>query len=108
MPVIVFARGVHQNWDELVKTGANALSIDWNVDILKISHEIPSNIALQGNLDPALLTASPSIATEKTKIILDSMKNRNGFIFNLGHGVPPNASIDTINAVNNTVQSYGK
>ena len=104
----MFARGVHHNWDELVKTGANALSVDWNVDLLKISHEIPSNIALQGNLDPALLTASPSIATEKTKKLLHSMKNRNGFIFNLGHGVPPNASIETINAVNNTVQSYGK
>lgn len=108
VPVTVFARGVHHNWSELIKTGANALSIDWNVDLSKISQKIPSSIALQGNLDPALLTASPSIATEQTKNILQSMKNRNGFIFNLGHGVPPNASIETINAVNNTVQSYGK
>ena len=105
VPVTVFARGVHHNWSELIKTGANALSIDWNVDLSKISQEIPSNIALQGNLDPALLTAPPSIATENKKYT-SQYENRNGFIFNLGHGVPPNASIETINAINNTV--HGK
>ena len=106
VPFIVFARGVHHNWDELTYTGANALSIDWNINIKKTADFLPKNVAIQGNLDPALLTTNPDAAIAATKIILEDMKNRNGFIFNLGHGVTPNANIETIQAVTNTVQNY--
>jgi uroporphyrinogen decarboxylase len=106
VPVTVFGRGVHQNWEQLIQTGANALSIDWNIDLPTLSKQLPSTLALQGNLDPALLTASPSVAIEQTQRLLDGMRDRNGFIFNLGHGVPPNASIETIAAIAQTVQTY--
>ena len=87
-------------------TGANALSIDWNINIKKTADFLPKNVAIQGNLDPALLTTNPDAAIVATKIILEDMKNRNGFIFTLGHGVTPNAKIETIQAVTNTVQNY--
>jgi len=106
VPFIVFARGVHHNWDELTYTGANALSIDWNINIKKTADFLPENVAVQGNLDPAVLTTNPDAAIAATKLILEDMKNRNGFIFNLGHGVTPNAKIETIQAVTNTVQNY--
>ena len=106
VPVTVFGRGVHQNWEQLIQTGANALSIDWNIDLPTLSKQLPSTLALQGNLDPALLTASPSVAIEQTQRLLDGMRDRNGFIFNLGHGVPPNAYIETIAAIAQTVQTY--
>ena len=106
VPVTVFGRGVHQNWEQLIQTGANALSIDWNIDLPALSKQLPSTLALQGNLDPALLTASPAVAIEQTQRLLDGMHGRNGFIFNLGHGVPPNASIETIAAIAQTVQTY--
>ena len=106
VPITVFGRGVHQNWDELIATGANALSIDWNIDLPRLSQQLPDHIALQGNIDPALLTAAPEVAAEKTQELLDRMQGRSGFIFNLGHGVPPNASVETIAAIAQTVQTY--
>ena len=106
VPFIVFGRGVHHNWDALINTGANALNIDWNINIKKIADILPKNIAVQGNLDPAILTTKPNTAIAATKLILQDMKNRNGFIFNLGHGVTPNAKIETIKAVTNTVKNY--
>lgn len=105
VPVIVFARNVHHNWSEVVQTGANVLGIDWGIRLSDVRKEIPTDVALQGNLDPALLLAKPEAAISETQRILDEMRNRNGFIFNLGHGVPPNADIETILAIAETVQN---
>ncbi len=106
VPITVFGRGVHQNWEQLIRTGANALSIDWNIDLPALSKQLPLTLALQGNLDPALLIASPAVAIKQTQLLLEGMRGRDGFIFNLGHGVPPNASIETIAAITQTVQTY--
>ena len=104
VPVMVFARNVHHNWDEVVRTGANALSIDWTLNLRNTAEQLPANIAVQGNLDPALLCATPEAAEKETRRILREMQGRNGFIFNLGHGVPPEAQLDCIQAVARTVQ----
>jgi uroporphyrinogen decarboxylase len=106
VPVTVFGRGVHDNWNDLIRTGANALSIDWNINLPALSQKLPDTLALQGNLDPALLTAPPAVAAEQTRQLLTSMQHRNGFIFNLGHGVPPNAAPETITAIAQTVQQF--
>jgi uroporphyrinogen-III decarboxylase len=52
--------------------------------------------AVQGNMDPALLVAKPEAAIAETRRLLDEMRGRDGFIFNLGHGVPPDADIAAI------------
>jgi len=104
-PTIVFARGVHHNWSEVVNTGATVLGIDWSIRLSDVCKEIPANVAVQGNLDPALLLATPEAAATETQNILEEMRGRNGFIFNLGHGVPPNATLESIQAVTETVQN---
>lgn len=106
VPTIVFARNVHHNWDEVVNTGANVQGIDWGVRLADICRIIPSNVALQGNMDPALLIAEPEAAIAEAQRILEEMRGRNGFIFNLGHGVPPDATIESIEAVAQTVQNW--
>ena len=106
VPTLVFARNVHHNWNEVVQTGANALGIDWSIRLSEVCKQIPKTIALQGNLDPALLLASPEAATTETTRILEEMRGRDGFIFNLGHGVPPNAHLESIQAITETVQKY--
>jgi len=106
VPTIVFARNVHHNWDEVVKTGANVQGIDWGVRLSDVCKIIPDNVAVQGNMDPALLVAKPEAAIAETCRILDEMRGRDGFIFNLGHGVPPDADIEVIEAVTQTVQNY--
>jgi len=106
VPTIVFARNVHHNWNEVVQTGASALGIDWSIRLSDVCKEIPANVAVQGNLDPALLLAKPEAAAAETQKILEEMRGRNGFIFNLGHGVPPDADIGSIMAVTKTVQNW--
>ncbi|MCK5676830.1 MAG: uroporphyrinogen decarboxylase, partial [Verrucomicrobia bacterium] len=93
-------------WNEVVQTGANALGIDWGIRLSDVCKEIPDTVAVQGNLDPSLLIAKPEAAIAETRKILEEMRGRNGFIFNLGHGVPPDADIDAIMAVTETVQSF--
>jgi uroporphyrinogen decarboxylase len=106
VPTIVFARNVHHNWDEVVKTGANVQGIDWSINLRKTADRLPSNVAVQGNLDPAVLHAKPQAAADAARRLLDEMRGRDGFIFNLGHGVPPDADIAAIEAVTRTVQEY--
>ncbi len=106
VPAIVFGRGVHHSWPALVNTGAQVLSIDWSIDLAETARQLPARIAVQGNLDPALLISTPAAAAAETNRILESMRGRDGFIFNLGHGVPPDASIETIQAVTATVQQF--
>ncbi len=100
VPVIVFSKGVHHNWGELISTGANVVGIDNSFPICEARKVLPQPIGIQGNLDPELLRLdSPELAIKQTKKILADMSGRNGFIFNLGHGVPPDARLQNIEAV---------
>jgi uroporphyrinogen decarboxylase len=104
VPVIVFAKGTHGNWDTLVKTGAQILGVDWNVSLADTRRNLPANVGVQGNLDPFVLSTSPEAVVAETRRILGEMKGLNGHIFNLGHGVPPNAKLENIEALVNTVR----
>ncbi|HVV00658.1 MAG TPA: uroporphyrinogen decarboxylase family protein, partial [Verrucomicrobiae bacterium] len=68
--------------------------------------QIPDGIALQGNLDPFFLTTTPDRVRTAARRILDEMKERPGHIFNLGHGVPPDAKLENIQALVETVRDF--
>ena len=106
VPVIVFAKGVHGNWGALLRTGANALGLDWTLHLENVQRRLPDNVAVQGNLDPFVLTTTAEIAARETRAILTGMRGRRGHIFNLGHGVPPNAKLECIESVVSTVRSF--
>jgi len=106
VPVIVFARNVHHNWKDVVNTGADALGIDWSISLRETADRLPADVAVQGNMDPALLIAKPECAAAEARRICEEMRGRNGFIFNLGHGVPPDADIAAIQAAAETVQTF--
>ncbi|MGH7951088.1 MAG: uroporphyrinogen decarboxylase [Limisphaerales bacterium] len=105
-PVIVFSKDVHGNWDALVETGANVLGIDSGVSISEIRKILPPCIGVQGNLDPFLLEMKPEIVAAETEKILAQMRGARGHIFNLGHGVPPNAKLENIAALVETVKNF--
>jgi uroporphyrinogen decarboxylase len=106
VPVIVFAKGAHGNWPALVRTGANVLGVDWTVPLAEVKAGLPADLAVQGNLDPAVLTATPEVVTAETTRILNSMRGWKGHIFNLGHGVPPDAKLENIEALVTTVRNF--
>ncbi len=103
-PVIVFAKGTHGNWNDLAGTGARVLGLDWTVNVAEVGVQVPSNVALQGNLDPLLLCAPPETMAVEAALMLDGMRRRPGHIFNLGHGVPPGAKLENIERL---VSLYG-
>jgi uroporphyrinogen decarboxylase len=105
-PVIVFAKGVHGNWNELVATGAQVLGIDSSIRLSEVGSSLPQTVAVQGNLDPFVLTTKPEAVTAEAGRILREMQGRPGHIFNLGHGVPPNAKLENIEALVNTVRGF--
>jgi uroporphyrinogen decarboxylase len=106
VPVIVFSKGTHDNWEELAATGARILGLDWTVSLARTRARLPERIGLQGNLDPMLLKTSPAIVAAETTRILRETRGWKGHIFNLGHGVPPDAGLENIQALVDTVRSF--
>jgi len=107
LPVIVFSLGTHGNWDDLLATGANVLGIDWQFPLIDARRLLPGDVGLQGNLAPALLSeAAPEAVAAETSRLLEVMRGRNGYIFNLGHGVPPDAKLENIAALVETVRGF--
>ncbi len=83
------------------------LGIDWQFSLAEARKILPVNWAIQGNLNPALLAeATPEQVAAETNRLLEEMRGRNGYIFNLGHGVPPKAKLENITALVETVRSF--
>jgi uroporphyrinogen decarboxylase len=106
VPVIVFSKDVHGHWQTLVDTGANVLGIDWTVRLADVRAQLPEQVGMQGNLDPSLLLTNPEIVAAETRRILTDMRGARGHIFNLGHGVPPEAKLENITALVETVKHF--
>jgi uroporphyrinogen decarboxylase len=106
VPVIVFAKGINQSWPTLVETGADVLGVDASVRLADVRRCLPPHIALQGNLDPACLKSTPEQVRAATRDILEAMRGSWGHIFNLGHGVPPDATLENLQALADTVQRF--
>jgi len=106
VPVIIFSKDAHGDWPALVNTGANVLGLDWTLNLPTAAAALPAHVGVQGNLDPALLTSRPDIVARETGKLLKSMASRPGYIFNLGHGVPPDAKLECIQALVDTVKDF--
>lgn len=103
VPVVVFSKGT-RNWSDLVLTGADVLGIDHGISLAEAAGQLPDSVAVQGNLDPELLLGTPERAAAATRTALAQMDGRNGWIFNLGHGLPPTANLESISAVIETLR----
>ncbi len=95
-PVILYAKGMGHKVVEQASTGASVLSLDWTVQLSQAQKSLSKTIALQGNLDPVILTTTPQITQIEAQRLLDEIGSRAGFIFNLGHGMIPSAKIECV------------
>jgi uroporphyrinogen decarboxylase len=84
---------------ELVSLGTTAIAFDWEKEMCDLRKEVPSHIAIQGNLDPAVLKGPLDILQEKTAALLSSMEGARGFIFNLGHGCEPDTPVENVRSL---------
>jgi uroporphyrinogen decarboxylase len=80
--------------------------VDWSTDLARARERVGERVALQGNLDPAVLLAPPAVARKEARRVLDAYGNRTGHVFNLGHGITPAASIDAVQALVDEVRTY--
>jgi len=105
-PRIVFTKGGGGWLESIAASGCEAVGLDWTVDPGDARGRIGANVALQGNLDPAVLSAPPARAREEVRRVLDAFGTAPGHVFNLGHGISPHARVDTVEAVVDEVRAY--
>ncbi len=103
VPVVLFTKGGCQWLEAMADTGADALGIDWSTDLAMARKRVGDRVALQGNLDPAVLYARPEIIREKVAAVLARFGKGSGHVFNLGHGITPDVDPEHAGALVNAV-----
>jgi uroporphyrinogen decarboxylase len=110
VPRIVFTKGGALWLESQAEIGADALGLDWTVDIGQARQRVGSKVALQGNLDPAILLSTPAAIEKEVVNILASYGQGHGHVFNLGHGItqwtPPENAAAMLDAVRQHSQQY--
>ncbi len=89
VPVILFTKNGGLWLESIAESGADALGLDWTMDIGVARSRVGAKVALQGNMDPAVLYASPDAIRAEVGRILASYGKGSGHVFNLGHGITP-------------------
>lgn len=94
VPVILFTKGGGQWLEAMADSGAQALGLDWTTNIADARARVGERVALQGNMDPSILYASPERIRQEVATILKGFGKGEGHIFNLGHGITPEVDPD--------------
>ncbi len=89
VPVILFTKGGGEWLELMADAGADALGLDWTSDIGEARARVGDRVALQGNMDPCILYASPERIREEVASVLKGFGSGAGHVFNLGHGIHP-------------------
>ena len=103
-PLILFGKGNDPYLDELAASGAEAVGVDWTIGLGDAARRIAGRTALQGNLDPVTLYASPEAIRREVGRALEDYRAGNGgscegHVFNLGHGLSPDMSPEHVGAL---------
>ncbi|MCW9699957.1 uroporphyrinogen decarboxylase [Avibacterium sp. 20-129] len=112
VPVTLFTKGGGLWLEHIANTGCDAVGLDWTVDLAEAKKRIGHKVALQGNMDPSVLYASPERIEQEVRSILADFGEGSGHIFNLGHGihqdVPEISPKIFVDAIHHYSQSYHK
>ena len=96
VPVTLFTKG-GGNWlESIADTGCDGVGLDWTVPLAQARARVAGRVALQGNLDPALLYASREKIETETARLLKAYGPGPGHVFNLGHGIPPDVNPERV------------
>jgi uroporphyrinogen decarboxylase len=105
-PIILYAKGTATHLTDQAFSGVKVISVDWTCDLAVVRRTLPANVAVQGNLDPVLMTTTPEIVRQQASRLLESLRGTSGHIFNLGHGITPQAKVECMSALVETVTSW--
>ena len=105
VPNIVFTKGGGGWLENIAAIGCDAVGLDWTVDIGAARARVGMRVALQGNLDPAILLSSAQVVQREAAAILASYGKGNGHVFNLGHGISQHTPPENVAALIETVRT---
>ena len=108
VPVILFTKNGGQWLETMADSGADALGIDWTTDLGDARARVGQRVALQGNMDPSILYASPERIRREVETVLASYGQGSGLVFNLGHGIHPHVNPDKVAVVVDAVHDLSR
>jgi uroporphyrinogen decarboxylase len=106
IPVISFCKGSSVFAPLMAEAKPDVISVDWNADLKNIKQILPKGIAVQGNLDPHILYADKSVIKRTIHKLFERMRDEEGFIFNLGHGIMPDIPFDNVKYAIDVVKEF--
>jgi uroporphyrinogen decarboxylase len=106
VPRVLFTKGGGAWLEALADTGCEALGVDWTTELGDARARVGDRVALQGNLDPAVLYASPDVIRREVRQVLESYGPGPGHVFNLGHGIHPEVHPDHAGAMIRAVAEF--
>ncbi len=99
VPVIHFGTNTHALLESIRDAGGTVIGVDHRTPLMDAWQRVGFDRGVQGNLDPLLLCAPIEVAKKRATAILESVGNRPGHIFNLGHGIIPEVPPDNVKAM---------
>jgi uroporphyrinogen decarboxylase len=106
VPRIHFGTGTAGLLELIAATGPDIVSLDWRIKLDEGWKRVGYGLGVQGNLDPAVLLGPPDLVRTRAIDVLRRAAGRPGHIFNLGHGVPPDATVENLQLLVETVHSW--
>ncbi len=115
IPAIVFTKGGGPWLDEIAHSGADVVGVDWTVNLARARALVGGRVALQGNLDPAVLFAPDNTVQQQARAVLDAFGppqradgGWDGHVFNLGHGISQYTPPVAVQALVQAVHSHSR
>ncbi|MBF0272062.1 MAG: uroporphyrinogen decarboxylase [Magnetococcales bacterium] len=106
VPVILFAKGCGSHLERMAASGCDVVGLDWTTDLAQARLRVEGRVALQGNMDPAVLSATPERIRREAERTLKAYGPHPGHVFNLGHGITPDCAPRKVTALVEAVQGF--
>ena len=104
VPIILFCKACNTQLEALADTACDALGVDWTISLREARERVASRVALQGNMDPAILLADTETIRREVSLTLNSFGKAEGHVFNLGHGITPDVKPEHLGVLIDTVR----
>ena len=108
VPVTLFTKGGGLWLEAVAETGCDAIGLDWTVNLHDARQRVGHKVALQGNMDPSVLYASPARIEQEVQQILADFGQGSGHVFNLGHGIHLDVPTESPKVLVDSVHEFSK
>lgn len=108
VPLILFTRGGNRWLEQMVETDCDVLGLDWEISLEEARQRVGAKVALQGNMNPAVLLEGPEQIRSEAARILQSFGPGSGHVFNLGHGITPDVPPEHVRILVDAVHELSK